>query len=73
LFAENCFPPHRHCEERSDEAIQKLQKVVDFWIASFLAMTTRRGLLRLPAGRLVAYPTHKFSPLEVWQTIIKII
>jgi hypothetical protein len=33
FFAENCFPTLRHCEERSDEAIQK---VVDFWIASSL-------------------------------------
>ncbi|MDR2026269.1 MAG: hypothetical protein LBQ01_01760, partial [Prevotellaceae bacterium] len=28
------------------------------------AMTTRPGLLRLPAGRLVAYPTHKTTPRE---------
>jgi hypothetical protein len=33
FFAENCFPPHRHCEERSDEAIQKS---TTFWIASSL-------------------------------------
>ncbi|MDR2026045.1 MAG: hypothetical protein LBQ01_00610 [Prevotellaceae bacterium] len=33
FFAENCFPPHRHCEERSDEAIQKY---TTFRIASSL-------------------------------------
>ncbi|MDR2026402.1 MAG: hypothetical protein LBQ01_02435 [Prevotellaceae bacterium] len=29
------------------------------------AMTMETGLLRLPAGRLVAYPTHKFGQLAV--------
>jgi hypothetical protein len=30
-----------------------------FGTKRIFAMTTRRGLLRLPAGRLVAYPIHK--------------
>jgi hypothetical protein len=37
---------------------------LDCFVATLLAMTTRRGLLRLPAGRLVAYPTHKNRPRE---------
>jgi hypothetical protein len=33
---------HRHCEERSDEAIQPALVALDFFVAALLAMTEKR-------------------------------